>query len=289
MLLDVLKDTLTDTVKLIPFLYLTYLFMEYLERTTGGASERMLRKAGRFGPLFGGIVGVVPQCGFSAVAASLFSGGLITVGTMLAAFLATSDEMLPIMISERTDAGVIVRILLTKMVLGILTGFIIDRINRYSKRAMSQRHIHDLCVQDHCGCDEDEEHGGVFLPALIHTLHITAYILVLSFVIGLAIEGVGEETLAGFMTNQKVIGVLLAALIGLIPNCASSIMITELYLKGILASGQMLAGLLVGAGVGLLILFRNNRHYKEDFQITAVLYICGVAWGLLFEFLGITF
>lgn len=289
MILDVLLDAVIDTLKLLPFLFLTYLLMEYLESRTADKSADALGRMGKIGPLFGGAVGVVPQCGFSAAAASLYSGGVITIGTLLAVFLSTSDEMLPIFISEAVPPVTIVRILLTKMVLAVISGFFIDFVLKHVLRYMGiHKEIHDLCEQEHCHCEEEEH--GILKPALIHTLHITLFIFVISIVIGFLVEGIGEAALASVLTKRKFIGVILAALIGLIPNCAASVMITELYLKGILAAGQMMSGLLVGAGVGLLVLFRtNSRHMKENVQILALLFACGVFWGLLIEGLGITF
>ena len=286
--LDVLFDAVIDTAKLLPFLYLTYLFMEYLEEKAQERSLSWVRRTGRFGPAAGGLAGILPQCGFSAAASSLYAGGVITVGTLIAIYLSTSDEMLPIFISETVPAATILRILITKALLAAATGFAIDAVNRFisqKKAGKDQRHIHDLCEQDHCHCEE----GNIFYSALLHTLQIAAFIFLVSFVIGLLIELVGEEALAGFLMDRPVTGVLLAGLIGLIPNCAASVMITELYLNGILGSGQMMAGLLVGAGVGLLVLFRSHRHPAKNLQIIALLYASGVLWGLLIEALHITF
>ena len=286
--LDILMDAVIDTAKLLPFLYLTYLLMEYLEEKAQAHTVALVKKTGRLGPLAGGLAGIIPQCGFSAAASSLYAGGVITLGTLLAIFLSTSDEMLPIFISETVPAGTIVRILLTKAGLAVITGFALDFLNRIchaGKKGEEERHIHDLCEQDHCHCEE----GNIFLSALLHTLQIALFIFLLSLVIGFLIEYIGEEALGSVLVNRPVTGVLLAGLIGLIPNCGASVMITELYLNGILGAGQMMAGLLVGAGVGLLVLFRSHRHVKKNLQIMGVLYISGVFWGLLIELLHISF
>jgi hypothetical protein len=289
MIIESLTDALIDTAKLIPFLYLTYLAMEILERKSADKSTETLAKVGRFGPIFGGIVGVVPQCGFSASASSLYSGGILTIGTLLAVFLSTSDEMLPIFISEHVSPASIFRILAAKAAIGVISGLFFDFVLRFTRyRYKTEKRIHDLCENEHCHC-EDEEEGNVFMAALFHTLHITLFVFLISFVLTLVIEGFGSEAIAGFLTNRPVLGVFLAALIGLIPNCASSVMITQLYLNGMLGAGQMMAGLLVGAGVGLLVLFRTNRHLRENLRITAVLYAFGVFWGLLFEIAGVVF
>ncbi len=284
---DVLADAVIDTVKLIPFLFLTYLLMEWLEEKTGEKAVSMIRRNGRWGPVIGAALGIVPQCGFSAAAASLYSGGLITVGTLVAIFLSTSDEMLPIMISEAVSPLIIGKILLTKIVLGLLFGIGIDTLNKFRHRWKKdkEKHIHDLCEQDHCHCEE----GNVFLSALRHTIQIVIFILIFTFVIGLLIELVGEDAIGTFLTSRPVTGVLLSALIGLIPNCGASVTITELYLRGILSPGQMTAGLLVGAGVGLMVLFRTNRRLVENLKITGILYLAGVLGGWIIELTGIVF
>ena len=284
---EVLADAVIATVKLIPFLFLTYLLMEWLEEKTGEKAVSIIRKNGRWGPVIGAALGVVPQCGFSAAAASLYSGGLITVGTLLAIFLSTSDEMLPIMISEAVSPMTIGKILLAKILLGLLFGIGIDTLNklRHRWKKDKEKHIHDLCEQDHCRCEE----GNVFLSALRHTIQIVIFIFIFTFVIGLLIELVGENAIGTFLTSRPVTGVLLSALIGLIPNCGASVTITELYLRGILSSGQMIAGLLVGAGVGLMVLFRTNRRLVENLKITGILYLSGVLGGWIIELTGIVF
>ncbi len=284
---EALVDSVIDTVKLFPFLLLTYLIMEYIERKTEEGSVRMLGKAGGWAPLFGAGVGVVPQCGFSAAAASLYSGGLISIGTLMAVFLSTSDEMLPIFLSSQVPVASVARVLLMKLVIGTVTGMGIDaflRMTRYKYK--TQKRIHELCEQEHCGCEEE---GGLFRSALIHSLHISLFIFLCSFLIALLVGGLGEEAVAGVMTGHPVAGILLAGLIGLIPNCAASVMITQLYLSGILELGQLMAGLLVGAGVGLLVLFRTNRHMSENLKILGMLYGLGVFWGLMIHLLGISF
>ncbi len=289
MIIDAFLDAVIDTVKLIPFLYITYVLMEYLERRAGEKASETLGKMGRFGPVFGGLFGIVPQCGFSAAASSLYSGGIISIGTLLAVFLSTSDEMLPIFISEQVAPSAILKILISKAVIGVISGLAFDMILRFTRyRYKTEKRIHDLCEQEHCGCDEEEE-GNIFLAALNHTVHITVFIFLITVVLTLLVEGLGQETIAGILTDRPVFGVFLAALVGLIPNCASSVMITQLYLNGLLGAGQMMAGLLVGAGVGLLVLFRTNRHLKENIKITAVLYAFGVFWGLLIELTGFVF
>lgn len=290
--LSALLDALEDTLKLIPFLLVTYILMEALERKTEDKSASLLAKSGPFGPVIGALVGVVPQCGFSAAASSLYAGGLISIGTLLSVFLSTSDEMLPIFISEQVAVPTIVRILLTKVVLGLVSGLLVDLVLRFTKwKDKVVRHrIHDLCEMEHCGCEEEEGGiGGILKSALVHTVNITVFVFLITLVLTLLVEGIGEEAIASFLSGKEIAGVLLAGLIGLIPNCAASVMITQLYLEGMLGAGQMMTGLLVGAGVGLLVLFRTNSHPKENLKITALLYVIGVFWGLVMELFGITF
>ena len=303
LILDVLKDVILDTAKLLPFLFITYLAMEYLERKTEDRSAGLLARSGRWGPLPGALTGVLPQCGFSAAASSLYAGGVITVGTLLAVFLSTSDEMLPIFLSSAVPVPTILPVLFTKVVLGLVSGFGVDfawrrlkalirrpghmrSVSRKDKPDTDEKHIHDLCRQEHCGCEEE---GGIWRSALVHTAHIIAFIFLISLVITFLVELIGEETLAGALSGRPVLGVLLAGLIGLIPNCVASVTITSLYLEGILDGGQMIAGLLVGAGVGLLVLFRTNRHWKENLTIAGALYVIGVFWGLVLEAMHIAF
>ena len=287
-ILESLLDTIKDTVTLIPFLFITYLVMEWLERKTEDQSVAVLSRIGKFGPVFGAGVGIIPQCGFSAAAASLYSGGVISVGTLLAVFLSTSDEMVPIFLSASVSPAVIGKLLLTKFLIAMITGLFADfliRVIHYTFR--THKHIHDLCEQDECGCEDEE--GGIFHSAFVHTAKITVFIFIVSLAISLLVGFLGEEAIAAFLTGIPVLGVFLSGLIGLIPNCAASVVITQLYLKGMLTPGQLLAGLLVSAGVGILVLIRTNRHQAENARVIAALYASGVAWGLLIDLLGITF
>ena len=249
-----------------------------------------MRKSGKFGPLIGGVVGIIPQCGFSAAAASLFAGGVISAGTLLAIFLSTSDEMLPILISESVAPLSIIKILAVKALLGVISGFLIDliwkkRIQKGHNHHMHKdKEIHDLCEHDHCHCEED----GIVKSAAVHTLQITFFIFVISFIIGLTVEVIGADKIGSLVSSRPFAGIFFAALVGLIPNCAASVVITQLYLEGLLRSAQM-AGLLVGAGVGILVLFRSNKDTKENLKLTALLYACGVIWGIIIEISGIVF
>jgi hypothetical protein len=283
-------DAVIDTLKLIPFLFVTYLIMEAFEARTADDTSQMLAKVGPFGPIVGAGVGLIPQCGFSAAASSLFAGGLISPGTLIAVFLSTSDEMLPIFLSEHVALSTLGRILAAKAAIAVITGLVIDMVIKLLK-PKAPKHIHDLCEHDHCGCEED--HGGGFpaicRAALKHTLNITLFIFIITVALAFVVEGVGSNAIANFLANRPAFGVCLSALIGLIPNCAASVMLTQLYLSRLITAAQMIAGLSVGAGVGLLVLFRTNRPMKENIILTLVLYGAGVAWGLLFELLHLSF
>ena len=282
-MIDIIADTLLDSIKLVPFLFLTYLAMEYLEHKTGNKAERIIKKAGKWGPLLGGVLGAAPQCGFSAAAANFYAGRVISMGTLLAIFLSTSDEMLPILISEKVAPDVILKILAVKVVIGALAGFIIDLLFRKSHK-QEHTHIHEMCEHDHCHCEE-----GIFRSALNHTLQITFFILAISFVLNMALHFIGEEALAGLILNRPVLGPVIAGLVGLIPNCAASVAVTQLYLEGAMSLGSMMSGLLVGAGVGILVLCRVNRDKKDNATIIGLLYLIGVLSGVVIEWMKIGF
>ncbi|MCR5151361.1 MAG: arsenic efflux protein [Clostridiales bacterium] len=284
-MIDIILDTLLDTVKLIPFLFVTYLLMELIEHKTGEKAKAAISKAGSFGPVIGSLLGAFPQCGFSASASGLYAGGVVSAGTLIAVFLATSDEMLPVCISEHVSAGVIAKILINKVVLGILIGFTVDIVLKILKKDNSKKDIHSLCQNDDCHCEE----GSVLRSALHHTLHITVFIFIIVFVMNLIIGFVGEERLGRAFVNIPVVGCAVSALIGLIPNCAASVVITELYLQGIISTGCMMSGLLAGSGLGLLILFRINKNLRQNAAILLTVYFSSVLIGIIFEVLKISF
>ena len=282
---EIIIDSVIDSIKLLPFLFLTYLFMEWLEHKTGSAARNTIRTAGKLGPVWGGLLGVIPQCGFSAAASSLFTGRVITVGTLIAVYLSTSDEMFPIMISNAVPAATIIKILACKAAIGIISGLVVEYVYTHVlKKQEKEMDIHEICEEERCNCEH-----GLLSSALTHTLHIFVYIFLISLALNIIIGLVGEETLAGLFTGAPIVGELIAALVGLIPNCASSVVITQLYLEHIIGAGAMMAGLLVNAGVGILILFRLNHDRKQNFRIIGLLYGLGVFWGIIIELTGIVF
>lgn len=279
---DAILDSLIDTVKLIPFLLITYIIMEFIEHKTSHKTKDAIKKSGHFGPLIGGILGVVPQCGFSAAASSLYSARIITLGTLIAVFLSTSDEMLPILISEAVDVRIILLILGIKLVIAVIVGFIIDLFFRKKfETSEDEPEIKDLCEHEHCHCEH-----GIFKSALKHTINITLYIFIISLVLNIIIYFIGEDNLAHILNSTPIIGPIIASLVGLIPNCASSVIITQLYLSKVLNFATMIAGLLVNTGVGLLILFRTNKDLKENIKITVLLFAIGVIFGIIFDLIG---
>ena len=282
---EIIIDSVIDSIKLLPFLFLTYLFMEWLEHKTGSAARNTIRIAGKLGPVWGGLLGVIPQCGFSAAASSLFTGRVITVGTLIAVYLSTSDEMFPIMISNAVPAATIIKILACKAAIGIISGLVVEYVYIHVlKKQEKEMDIHEICEEERCNCEH-----GLLSSALTHTLHVFVYIFLISLALNIIIGLVGEETLAGLFTGAPIVGELIAALVGLIPNCASSVVITQLYLEHIIGTGAMMAGLLVNAGVGILILFRLNHDRKQNFRIIGLLYGLGVFWGIIIELTGIVF
>lgn len=281
-MLEVIEEALIDSFKLLPFLFITYLIMEYIEHKTSKKSKEVIKKSGEFGPAIGSILGIFPQCGFSVSATNLYAAKVITLGTLISVYLSTSDEMLPIFISEAVPISVIIKILLVKLVIGIIAGFLIDFILR--KKIVNEEKIVDLCEKEHCHCEH-----GIFKSALKHTLNIFIFILIVTIVINIVIYLIGEETIAQFLQYNPILGPIIAGFIGLIPNCASSVILTQLYLQNVISAATMISGLLVGAGVGLAVLFKTNKGIKENLKITGLLYGIGVLSGIIIQLIGLTF
>ncbi|WP_172135860.1 putative manganese transporter [Adlercreutzia sp. ZJ473] len=322
-----LEHAVADTLYLIPFLFVTYVAMEWLEHASGKRTQEAVQRAGAAGPLVGALLGAVPQCGFSAAASTLYAGRVVTLGTLFAVLLSTSDEMLPIFLAEQVPPLTIVKVVGAKVIIGLCMGFVVDAVLRLAQRDKQRLRIHELCERDRCRCagdcatcadnpelvyehrddcahgcmhehhahdhahDHDHAHGwaGIAKSALVHTAQVTAFIFAITLVLNGVLEVVGEDALARVIGANEALSVLASALVGLIPNCAASVVIAQLYLEGVLGAGAMMAGLLVSAGVGLLVLVRANRHARENLAIIGVLYATGVAWGLIINALGIVF
>lgn len=284
-MLEVIEEALIDSVKLLPFLFITYLIMEYIEHKTSQKSKDAIKKSGKFGPLIGSILGIFPQCGFSVSATNLYAARVITLGTLIAVYLSTSDEMLPIFISEAVPVSTILKILLVKLAIGMIAGFLIDLFLRIkNKNRQEDEKIVDLCEKDHCHCDH-----GIIKSSLKHTLNIFIFILIITLLINIAIYFIGEERIADFIQMNPILGPVVSGIIGLIPNCASSVILTQLYLENIITAATMISGLLVGAGVGLAVLFKTNKGIKQNIKIVGLLYLIGVISGIIIEVIGINF
>ena len=339
-ILDVLLDSVHDTLELIPFLFLTYLAMEALEHTAGGRTERIIARADKSGPIVGALLGALPQCGFSAMAGTLYAARVVSAGTLVSVILATSDEMIPVFVAHAEPAGRMFAIIGFKVVAGMIVGLLVDAVLRALHRAGDgHAHIAELCEAAHCDCGEidADADGALFSPgapsagekntaaaaaqgdahnhahahghdhahghgasrgrrvwhivrsALVHTAEVTFFIFLVTLVFGFVIEAAGTDAIAQVLGSHPVRATMLAALIGLIPNCGASVAITQLYLQGSLAAGPMMAGLLVSGGMGPLVLFRTNRDMRQNLVITAFVYVVGVVLGLVVAGLGIIF
>ena len=287
-MLEVIQDTLIDGIKILPFLFITYLIMEYIEHKMGEKSKNAIKKSGKFGPIIGSFLGIFPQCGFSVSATNLYAGRVITLGTLISVYLSTSDEMLPIFISEAVEPIIILKILAIKLLIGMFAGFIIDfairTINKRKKHNENEKiEIENLCEHDHCHC----ENGSILKSALRHTINIFIFIIIITFIINTAVFLIGEENISNLLLNKKILGPIIASLIGLIPNCAASVIITNMYLENLISAGSMIAGLLTGAGVGLAVLFKTNKKIKENIKIVILLYAIGAVSGVLLELIGL--
>jgi hypothetical protein len=322
-ILHVAWHSLVDTLYLVPFLFVTYFAMEWLEHKTGSKTQSAVARAGNAGPIVGALLGAIPQCGFSAMGATFYAGRVITLGTLFAVFLSTSDEMLPVFLAEQVPVLTIASILGAKIVIGMVMGLAIDAILRVAARDKEPLRIHELCEHDHCdcahdcatcennpiaryehsddcahGCEHDHhEHdhshdsawGSIFKSAVKHTVQVMLFIFVITLVLNAVLETVGEDALADFLADKELLSVFASALVGLIPNCAASLVIAQLYIDGVLSSGAMLAGLLTSAGVGVLVLARANRRPVQNVLIIFALYAIGVAWGLIAQLFGVVF
>ena len=274
---EVFLHAIKETLGLLPFLFLTYLLIEYIEHNAKERAEAFLSRSGAFAPIFGGLAGAIPQCGFSAAASNLYSGGVITLGTLIAVFLSTSDEMLPILITGNFSINAILAIVAYKTAVAILCGVAINIIYRPSKRVFDVDEDH----HDHCDCHHDNCEGGIIRPAISHTVKITIFILFVNLVISSAVYFMGEDALVSILPKIPLVSHLITAIFGLIPNCAASVALTTLAAEGIISVGEMMSGLLSGAGIGMAILLRRNRSRKENLVIILVVVAIGAVFGLL--------
>lgn len=356
LLIDILLDAGKDTLSLVPFLLVTYLTLETLEHVAGDRVNGAIKRAGAAGPVVGSLLGIVPQCGFSAMAATLYAGRVVTLGTLVAVFLSTSDEMLPLLLAEQVPVQTMAMLLASKALIALVTGFIVDAairglrrnarahaairrtvlgtaanpahvncahddhtggdiIDEVAEAGVSADHIHELCERDHCGCDEDEDehdhghdhghadehehhHGhshshegapvlSIIRSAISHTVQVSVFIFLVTLILVAVLETFGESAIEQFLRGNETLAVLGSALVGLIPNCSASVVITQLYLEGALQLAPMLAGTLISAGVGYLVLFRTNRSARENAVFLVMMYVIGAGWGLILSACGL--
>ena len=362
LLIDILLDAGKDTLSLVPFLLVTYLALETLEHVAGDSVNGAIKRAGAAGPVVGSLLGMVPQCGFSAMAATLYAGRVVTLGTLVAVFLSTSDEMLPLLLAEQVPVQTMAMLLASKALIALVTGFIVDAairglrrnarahaairrtvlgttvnpahvncahddhsggdiIDEVAEAGVSADHIHELCERDHCGCDDDEDeherdhghshdhghtgehehhHGhshdhshegapvlSIIRSAISHTIQVSVFIFLVTLILVTVLETFGESAIEQFLRGNETLAVLGSALVGLIPNCSASVVITQLYLEGALQLAPMLAGTLISAGVGYLVLFRTNRSARENVVFLIMMYVIGAGWGLILSAFGL--
>ena len=364
LLIDILLDAGKDTLSLVPFLLVTYLALETLEHVAGDSVNGAIKRAGAAGPVVGSLLGMVPQCGFSAMAATLYAGRVVTLGTLVAVFLSTSDEMLPLLLAEQVPVQTMAMLLASKALIALVTGFIVDAairglrrnarahaairrtvlgtaanpahvncahddhtggdiIDEVAEAGVSADHIHELCERDHCGCDDDEDeherdhghshdhghtgehehhhghghdHGhshegtpvlSIIRSAISHTVQVSVFIFLVTLILVAVLETFGESAIEQFLRGNETLAVLGSALVGLIPNCSASVVITQLYLEGALQLAPMLAGTLISAGVGYLVLFRTNRSARENVMFLVMMYVIGAGWGIVLSAFGL--
>ena len=281
-MLHVLEHSVLDVLKLLPFLFVSFLVLEFIEHKTTNKTQNIIKKAGKLGPFFSGVLGAVPQCGFSAMASSMFSTKLITIGTLVSVFLSTSDEMLIIAFSKN-DAQVLVKclkIVVIKVAIGVLFGFIIDLVIKQKEH--EHKHIHEFCESEHCKCEH-----GIFRSAIFHTGKILLFIFTITLLLNAAIEYLGEDTLSNLLFKDSIFAPVLSSLVGFIPNCASSVIVTEMYLANTISLGSCISGLLTANGMGLAILYRVNKNLKQNILITALLFVISIVCGMLIDVLNI--
>ena len=279
MLLDVIVDTLLDALKLLPFLFVAFIIIEFVEHKMNNKGKNILAKSNKGGPVIGGILGAIPQCGFSALATNLYVTRIISLGTLISVYLSTSDEMIIVMLGENVPITELLKIVGIKVLIGIIFGYLIDLFLRKKEERNKDYHV---CDDDHCDCKH-----SIIKSSIIHTLKTIIYIIITTFIINILFELVGEDKLSELFMKKTIFAPFIAALIGLIPNCGASIALTEFYLNGIISLGTAIGGLCTGAGIGLIILFKQNKNIKENLMILCILYLIGSIMGILLNLIGV--
>ena len=275
-ILHILKHTLLDTINLLPFLLIAFFIIELIEHKFSKKTQKLISKSGNFGPIIGSLLGLFPQCGFSVIATNLYITRIISLGTLISIYLSTSDEMLPILLSEKAPLNIIISILIIKFVVGFTAGCIIDLL--ISKKKNIKEEVSKICESEHCDCEH-----GIIKSTIIHTLKTIIFIYIATFIVNVLFHYVGEQYISKLFMKNSLIAPFITSLIGLIPNCAASITLTELFLKGAISFGAMISGLLTGSGVSILVLFKSNKNLKENLKILLTIYLIGVAIGIITE------
>lgn len=278
---EILFETLLDTIKILPFLLATFFIMEFIEHKFDSKSKDKIKKSGNFGPFFGSLLGAVPQCGFSVMGTNLYATRLITIGTLVSIYLSTSDEMLPILISEGASLWIIIKIVLIKILIGMVSGFIIDFIFRKKSKTKDQD-IKKFCLEEHCDCDH-----GILKSSIKHTFNIILFIFLINILISFSLYFFGEENMSKLFLKDNIFSPLVSSLIGLIPNCTASVAITQLYLQDVISFASCVSGLLTTSGVALAVLFKVNKSIKENLKIILIIYFIGALTGIIIELLEI--
>ncbi|HPE14566.1 MAG TPA: putative manganese transporter [Bacilli bacterium] len=271
-MLEIIKDTFIDSILLLPFLFVAFLIIELIEHKLSSKSKKIISKSGQYGPFLGSLLGLLPQCGFSVMATNLYVTRIISLGTLIAIYLSTSDEMLPILLAEKAPIETIIKILLIKLIIGMVSGFIIDLIYRKEKDKPS----YEICDKEHCHCD-----NNLIKSVIIHTINTYLFILVITFIINIIFDYYGSDLISKIFLHDSFFSPFISSLIGLIPNCGASVAITELYLNQVLSFGSMIAGLLTSSGVALVVLFKQNKNIKDNIKIVLIIYFIGVLSGLI--------
>ena len=277
---DIIQETLIDSLKLIPFLLVAFLIIEFIEHRLTQKNKNVLIKSKKYGPILGSLFGVIPQCGFSVMATNLYITRIISLGTLIAIYLSTSDEMIPILISQNAPINKIITILLIKVLFAILYGIIIDTI--INKKRKNQKETFSICKEEDCHCEK-----GIIKPAIKHTLHIVTFILIINFIINIVFTYIGEDLLSKLLLKDSLFGPFITSLIGLIPNCGASVILTELYLNNAINLASLISGLLTGSGTAILVLFKSNKNLKENISILILLYILGAISGLIIQIINL--
>ncbi len=280
-MIDIIVDTIIDVLKLIPFLFVAFLLIEVLEHKLTSKNKNIITKSKKFGPVIGSLLGIIPQCGFSVMGTNLYITRIISLGTLFSIYLSTSDEMLPILISEKANIKIILQIILTKIFFGMFYGILIDLILRKRKKKQDKTN-YEICDKEHCHCEK-----GILISSIKHTLNIVVFLFITTFIINIVFHYVGEDYLSKVLLKGTILGPFITSLIGLIPNCGASIILTELYLNNAISLSSLIAGLLTGSGTALIVLFKENKNIKENIFIICLLYTLGVISGLILELLNI--